>query len=616
MGCHYATRIPRYGRDLAYIKPLAHAIIPAEGNEVFRLDLEAGRFLKPFELGGFDGVGGTVKAGECVAVAEGSHSLMAIGTDAGTTEFWDPRSRTRVGILAPPPNGGSVIDTLGEANTPSITCAQFHQNGLGFATGNAAGIVTLYDLRSPTPILRKDQGYGFPIHTLKFMQTASTADPKVLSSDKKVIKLWDQHTGAHWASMQPTVDINHVCPIPNSGMIFTANEGQQMWTYLIPKLGPSPKWCSHLDGQIEELANRTVNDPDAYNSATAEAATYDNYKFLTKTEMRQLSLDHLLTSGTGAKVVRPYMHGYFVPQGLYDEARLIADPFEWDRQRQRLVNNKIEKERESRIRSTAKDKAAEKVKINKRLAERLEWQTQKLTKAASKRPKDDADSESDEGGEPVPTAETAAKPADVFTDPRFAGLFSKPEFTVDENSHEFRLLNPSTKPVSFSTDADGNISRRRGKTAVEALEDASDANSSDDDSGDESEPTAPAQSRPKKSEPEMRISSSSYRKAGHDTRGYGDRNSKPKPKREKTFGSRKMGLSHGDRVRKEMLEEMGSRKGGRGAMGDKEVTFKVAPKRRERPEQEEKRDMGSRGRAFKERRSASGNVFRREGLGK
>src|SRR5690554_4305337 len=58
MGCHYATRIPRYGRSLAYLKPQAHAIITAEGNEVFRLDMESGRFLKPFELGGFEGKGG------------------------------------------------------------------------------------------------------------------------------------------------------------------------------------------------------------------------------------------------------------------------------------------------------------------------------------------------------------------------------------------------------------------------------------------------------------------------------------------------------------------------------------------------------------------------------
>src|SRR5690606_22331088 len=161
---------------------------------------------------------------------------------------------------------------------------------------------------------------------------------------------------------QPSVDINHVCPVPKSGMIFTANEGQQMHSFLVPALGPSPWWCSHLDSQIEQLADRTVNDPDAYTSATAEAATYDNFKFLTKPEMRQLGLDTLLTSGKGAGVVRPYMHGYFVDQRLYDEARLIADPFEWDRQRQKLVREKIEKERGSRIRTTARDKAAAKVK--------------------------------------------------------------------------------------------------------------------------------------------------------------------------------------------------------------------------------------------------------------
>jgi ribosome biogenesis protein ENP2 len=586
MGCHYATRIPRYGRALAYLKPQAHAIIPAEGNEVFRLDLEAGRFLKPFELGGFDGPGGEVKSVECVGVADGSHGLLAFGTSAGTTEFWDPRSRNRVGVLAPPANGGMVTDTLGELQTPMITAARFHRNGLTFATGNQAGIVSVYDIRSPTVLLSKDQGYGFPIQTINFVRTQATQDEKVLSADKRIIKLWDLQDGKPWTSVEPSVDINHVCHIRDSGMILTANEGQQMHSFLIPALGPSPSWCSHLDTQIEQLADRSINDPDAYASMQAEQATYDNYKFLTKPEMRQFNLDHLLSSGKGAGVIRPYMHGYFVDQRLYDEARLIADPFEWERQKAKLVREKIEKERESRIRTSGKDKVA-KVKINKRLAERLEHLEAKLNKKA-----------------PEEEEKTS-----VLQDPRFAGLFEKQEFMVDETSREFQLLNPSTKPNLPGFAADGT-ERKRGKTAAEE-EEESDSNmgsSSDEESEDESaeEQAPPPQ---KKKGPEMRISTSSYRKSGHDTRGFAPV-SKAQKKREKSFGARVVGVHENARPRHEPK--------GTSALGDKEMTF--VPRRTEKPqkkgEEAPAKDLGDRGRNWKDRRSASGNAFRRSGVQK
>lgn len=603
MGCHYTARIPKYGRALAYLKPQAHAIVAAEGNEVFRLDLEAGRFLKPFELGGFEGPGGIVKSAESIGVADGSHGLLAFGTNAGTTEFWDPRSRNRVGILAAPTNGGHVFDTLGDKQTPSITAAHFHRNGLTFATGNEAGIVTLYDLRSPTPVLTKDQGYGFPIQTLDFIQTQTSSEEKILSADKRIIKIWDPTNGTPWTSIEPSVDLNHVCHIPSTGMILTANEGQQMHSFLIPALGPSPWWCSHLDTQIEQLADRSINDPDAYASAAADAATYDNYKFLTKPEMRQLNLDSLLSTGKGSGVVRPYMHGYFVDQRLYDEARLIADPFEWERTKQKLVSEKIDKDRESRIRTSARDKAA-KVKINKRLAERLEALETKLNRKSKKA------GEEEEEAEPAAPMEKIS----AFQDPRFAGLFTKPEFVVDETSREFQLLNPSTRPTNAPNDSH-STERKRGKTAVEEEEESdsqkgSDSEDSEDSSEDED--AAPKKAAPKKKEPEMRISSSAYRKSGHDTRGFApvSQNQKIAARKEKTFGARVTKVS--ERAPREPRGGFGG-----SGLGDKEVTF--VPTRRERPQSKRPDDeeaapgagdMGDKGRKWKDRRSASGNVFR------
>ena len=55
-GRHYSTRIPRYGRDLVYDRRSTEALVPAVGanedgsGEVFRLNLELGRFMKGYEV--------------------------------------------------------------------------------------------------------------------------------------------------------------------------------------------------------------------------------------------------------------------------------------------------------------------------------------------------------------------------------------------------------------------------------------------------------------------------------------------------------------------------------------------------------------------------------------
>ncbi|RPB09423.1 WD40 repeat-like protein [Morchella conica CCBAS932] len=641
MGCHHTTRIPRYGRDLAYLKPFAHVIVPAEGKEVFRLDLEGGRFLKPFELGGYDDIDATVNSVECVGVADGSHGLMAFGTDLGTTEFWDPRSRNRIGVLSPPPKTSIYNNVLGEAATPGVTAVEFASNGLTLATGNAAGIVTLYDLRSPTPLLSKDQGYGFPIQNLAFLHSStnrasglenayeSTSTPKVLSSCKRIIKIWDATNGKPWTSIEPSVDLNDVCVVPNSGMILTANEGREMHSFLIPALGPSPWWCAHLDTQIEQLADRFINDPDAYVTGAApnETVTYDNYKFLTKAELTNLNLDHLLGGNTqkGGSLIRPYMHGYFIDQRLYDEARLIADPFEWERERTRMVKDKIDKERESRIRSTGK---GPKVKINKRLAERLATLEQKLERT---RKREGAGSDDEEAAD----QEAAAAPRDekkVLKDDRFNKLFQNPDFEVDENTLEFQQLNPSTKPrgrtaAEEEDDSDAAAPRPKGLNLdSDSSSSESDSEPDSDDGKQHNQKSARSkkahQKKAAKAEPEMRISTSSYKKSGHDTRGYPSSGVQKRLNKERSFGARAAsGEGAGGRVK---------RGGPAQIMGDREISFFASGSKRGGAEGGRGgrggrgggrggrggRGGASGGRDPKERRSASGNAFRRDGVAK
>ncbi|KAF1812134.1 WD domain-containing protein [Eremomyces bilateralis CBS 781.70] len=606
-GLHYSTRVPRFGRDLKYCKNSCEALIPSVGvnedgnGEVFRLNLEVGRFMKGYEVdvGGDDTTafgGGSLQGSAGVgavntaAVAEDSHNLLAFGTSIGTVEFWDPRSRGRVGILTPP------FDSAPLTGKAEITALEFHQSGLTLAAGSSSGLVHLYDLRSPVPLLKKDQGYGYPIQNLIFLNSSATSrsqitTPKVLSSDKRIIKIWDQDTGKPWTSVEPAVDLHHVAWCPDSGMFLTANEGRQQHAFFIPQLGPAPKWCSFLDNIVEEMAE-DADDPNSFMGQQA-GSVYDNFKFLTLPQLRELNLDHLI--GT-TRLLRPYMHGYFVAQRLYEEARLISNPDLWQEQRAKTVQAKISKERESRIRGKKKVS----VKVNRKLVERmLEKEAKNERKraqrvlelggdedlleeqAAAAQPGEDAvDGVAEAGGE------TKSATTNILGDSRFTGLFQDEDFEIDETSREFLLHNASTK-------VEAPTPLPRGLTAVEEeeMQDIRGSSESDESSSEEEKTSITKRSKPKparQAPPAMHVSSSTAA-------------SKPVHRTEKSFGSRVVSLK--ERTRDEGAQNVT-------VVGEKEVSF--VPRGKKKGAAAPTGDTGRVRSRFDKaaRRSASGNTMR------
>ena len=201
-GFHYRTRIPKFGRSLAYHFPSCDAYFGASGHEVYRLNLDQGRFMTPLGLsdaGNGDGGGGDDVAGVNVVDVNPAHQLLAFGTEgSGAVQFWDPRSRARVGVLrvprgrlVPPGGGGG-----GGVEGVSVTAVSSRGDGLSYAVGTSTGHTLLYDIRSSTPFALKDQGYGLPIKNVTWIEGGSrmAGDGMVLSADKKVIKIWDKNT--------------------------------------------------------------------------------------------------------------------------------------------------------------------------------------------------------------------------------------------------------------------------------------------------------------------------------------------------------------------------------------------------------------------------------------
>lgn len=407
-GIHYSTRIPKFGRSIAYNHVNCDLYVAAAGNEIYRLNLDQGKYLNPFqlELNEERGSGATHVSFNKV------NGLLAAGLEDGTVEFWDSRARARVAKLALP-------ETHYTTSQPyEISTTTFKNDGLGFACGTSHGYTYLYDLRSSVPTLVKDQGYGFDIKKIIYLN-----QDKFLATDKRIAKIYHNDSGKLYASMEPSVDINDIEYLPETGMFFTANEGIQMHTYYIPNLGPAPRWASFLDSVTEELEEKPSE------------TIYSNYRFITRDDVSKLNISHLV----GTKVLRSYMHGFFINTELYDKVNLIANPNSYRDQRDREIKKRIEKERESRIRSTGAITNT-KIKVNKDLVDKL----------AKKSGNEETEK--------------------IVNDDRFKEMFENPEFQIDKESHEYKQLNPvqsSTASAANDSKVDADTKRARALTAAE-----------------------------------------------------------------------------------------------------------------------------------------------------
>ena len=170
------------------------------------------------------------------------------------------------------------------------------------------------------------------------------------------------------------------------------------------------------------------------------------------------------------------MHGYFLSLKLYETARVIANPFEYDEYREKMIKEKMEKMVESRIRTS---KGAG-VKVNKGLAEKIlrdeERARKKTERKARLRHKEDKDKGMDgvDGSDDNQVEEEQTKPS-LLADPRFTKVFEDQAFAIDEDSREFALLNPS---AALHKRATGHA-----QTTVEAEEEGDASSSSPDEFG-------------------------------------------------------------------------------------------------------------------------------------
>lgn len=401
-GSYHSVRTPRQGRTLAYHAPTAELLVGGSAAEVYRINLSQGRLMPSLPC--------RSPAVNVLGVSP-TTSLLAAGGEDGALELFDTRARAAVGRVevCAPREGGSGGRAArhallyGEDKSGQVTSLRFSERDpLLVAAGTSEGLVKLYDLRSSRPLLEKDHRNGEPIVDIKFHAAAGVSDAAgaggeaVLSADKHCVKVWAASTGEPLVSIQPQPEageINDVCVIPRSGLIFCAMDAPRLLTYFVPALGPAPRWGSFLENVTEEMEEQTAD------------TVYVDFKFVSREELPRLGLEHLV----GTNLLRPYMHGFFVNHRLYEKARRLSKPFEYEEYRLERVRDKVEAARTQRI--TVRKRVP---KVNRALAEKLQA------------------GGADKGGKGK-GGKKGVDGAAILADSRFAALFNDARFAVQDN---------------------------------------------------------------------------------------------------------------------------------------------------------------------------------------
>lgn len=444
-GAHESIRIPTFGRAMAYEPLNCELLVAAKGNQIYRINLDEGRFSEPWSYETSADV-----SSSCITVNP-AYPSACVGCDDGIVRFWDSRASDsllrpilKLDVQSATVGYGYAQDnTLGNSNPGEISSLAYDPTGMFMAAGTAGGLVALYDVRSSRPLYIQEHKDGLPIHTIKFHSDSGL----VLSGDERLTKAWRYKSSSTSAGFDETVTdsaekeagtvgavrVNvegsskltsfivagdESDPTGNrSGVILCTSDQPKMESYFVPAIGVAPKWCSFLDSITEELEERDLSQADGDADElvrSGKESIYENYKFVTRDDLEKLGVSNLV----GTPLLRGYMHGFFMNVNLYNRVKAVADPFEYEVYQKKKLKERLDAKRSSRIAPKESDMRSPKAAVNPELAERLQHKAEDTTKAGK-----------------------VAK--NVLGDDRFGNLFTNPDFQINEDDEDFRLRNPS-----------------------------------------------------------------------------------------------------------------------------------------------------------------------------
>lgn len=504
-GKHYRTRIPRAGRCMNYHQPRAELLVGAADNEVYRLNLEKGQFLAPLVVNS--------TAVNKIAISRIT-ALVGLGCEKGICEFWDPRDYQRASTLAIPTASNLSNSTLlssSSSNVPSpsfdVTSLNFEENGMGFLVGTSDGRALLYDLRHNKPIHVRNHPYGLPVIDVRFhrntidtgnnnngsseyssssssSQHMSSETRLILSTDSKQCRIWRKDNGALYTTIETPAPINDVAVVSDdpmvggkdSGLIIFAGEQDKVMSYYVPSIGVAPKWASFIDSVTEELEEQDGQYTASTASTSANASKnitnsiFDDYRFITREELGQLGLLHLI----GTTLLKPYMHGYFMDARLHARVRTVMEPTAADTWKKARVQEILKSESGSRI--TLQDNLP---KINRELALRLrEEQEEQNERSKTKQGKHSTDRTEEEDTALVSSRPTARKDKEIkpssvtslLGDNRFSRLFTDESFSIDPEEAAIIAARRGSTLLSTTSSTNPEKQQKKKKRRAEQVD--------------------------------------------------------------------------------------------------------------------------------------------------
>jgi ribosome biogenesis protein ENP2 len=162
-----------------------------------------------------------------------------------------------------------------------------------------------------------------------------------------------------------------------------------MEIFFVPEIGPAPKWCSFLENITEELEE------------TKNYSVYEDFKFLTYKDLEAIDGVNLI----GTKLLKQYMHGYFMEWRLYKKLKSLSEPFAYDKYLEEKKKHRFDTLTKERIQF----RGGRKYQVNEQLATQLEAEAGNKT---------------------------------LLSDPRFEKLFKDKNFEIDDSTDagNFKLI--------------------------------------------------------------------------------------------------------------------------------------------------------------------------------